>query len=130
MKILLFLGLLVVAAMLFSGPRINDTQAAPCSTSDIQMKSVKWHKQDKCSTGCPTITGVATLENMCSESVGIQIKAVGLDKSGAPLSANDWWLASATNIPPGEYVFSIEYKLDYDPEMVKIDLSVNQVQRI
>lgn len=130
MKILLFLGLLAVAAAAFFGSRINDAQAVSCSASDIQIKSVKWHNQDKCSTGCPTVTGVATLENMCSESIGIQIKAVGLDKSGAPLSANDWWLASATNIPPGKYVFSIEYKLDYDPKMTSIELSVNKVQRI
>lgn len=108
----------------------NSYSSQSCSASDIEIKSVKWHVQDKCSNGCPTIAGAATLENKCSESIGIQIKAVGLDKSGAPLSAHDWWISDAANIPPGNHVFSIEYKVDYDPKIKRIDLSVNQVQRI
>ena len=145
-KLLLFLGvglvfttLLAVAAMLYFGSQVKRLDAASlqtipssaqiCSASDIEITSVKWHVQDECRTqSCAIVKGVAKLKNNCRESVGVQIKAVGVDKAGALLSVNDFWPASDNNIPPGEYVFSLDQVLDYQPEMKRIDLAVNEVK--
>lgn len=100
-----------------------------CAASDIEITSIKLRMEDECRTeSCAVVKGVATLKNNCRESVGVQIKAIGMSKTETPLAARDFWPASVNNIPPGEYVFSLDQVLDYQPEMKRIDLSVKQVK--
>jgi hypothetical protein len=101
-----------------------------CALSEISIKSVKVKFVDECRRSpCPHIKGVAVLINQCSESVGVQIKITAFDKAGAPIATRDLWPASTRNIPPGDYTFSLDQWLDYDPEMKKFELTPIRVKQ-
>lgn len=98
---------------------------ASCKLSDIKIKSVKASFVDVCGeTKCPThLQGIATLENNCTESTGVQIKITSYDKSGTPISTKEWWPASIRNIPPGSYSFSLDQYLNYDPSITSFSVT-------
>ena len=73
--------------------------------------------------------GVAVLTNNCAEAVGVQIKITGFDSTGAPVATRDLWPASVRNIPPGDYTFSLDQWLDYDPEIKKFGLQPIEVKQ-
>jgi hypothetical protein len=103
---------------------------AACALSDITIKSMKVKFVDACRrTPCISMKGVAVLTNRCAEPVGVQLKVTGYDKTGAPVATRDLWPASVSNIPPGDYTFSLDTWLDYDPEMKKFDLVPIQVRQ-
>lgn len=103
---------------------------AGCSLSDINIKSMKARFVDECRTrSCPHMKGVAVLTNRCAEAVGVQIKITAYDKTGAPLATRDLWPASINNIPPGDYTFSLDHWLDYDPDMKTFKLNVIAIKQ-
>ncbi len=57
------------------------------------------------------------LTNHCDIAVGVQIKITAVDESGAPIATDEMWPASTRNIPPGDFTFSIDQWLDYQPGM-------------
>jgi hypothetical protein len=73
--------------------------------------------------------GVAVLTNRCREPVGVQVKITGYDKSGSPVATSELWPASIRNIPTGDYPFSLDQYLDYDPSIKKFDLKVIEVKQ-
>ena len=73
--------------------------------------------------------GVAVLTNNCAEAVGVQIKITGYDGSGLPVATRNLWPASVRNIPPGDYTFSLDQWLDYDPEIKKFELKPIEVNQ-
>ena len=103
---------------------------AACSVADISIKSVRARFVDKCSTSpCIYLQGVAVLTNRCAEPVGVEVKITALDKSRAPMATRDLWPASTRNIPLGDYTFSIDLWLDYEPGMETIQLEPIGVRR-
>jgi len=103
---------------------------AACTLSDITIKSMRVKFVDKCrSSPCIYMKGVAVLTNRCEEPVGVQLKITGYDQTGAPVATSDLWPASTRNIPPGDYTFSLDQWLDYDPEMKKFDLVPIEVKQ-
>lgn len=106
-----------------NGALYNKAKAA-CSLSDISIKSVKVKFENKCqSSQCIYMKGVAVLSNGCTDSVGVQIKITGYDKTGAPVATHDSWPASIKNIPPGNYTFSLDQSLEYDPTIKTFDVT-------
>lgn len=101
-----------------------------CSVADIAIKSIDAKFVDRCRrTPCPSMKGLAVLTNHCAESVGVQIKITGYNKNHAPLATRDLWPASINNIPPGDYTFSLDTWLDYDPAIKTFDLVPISVKR-
>lgn len=89
---------------------------AACSIADIAIISIK------ANMGKHGLQGVSVLENRCTEAIGVQLKIIGLDKTGNPVASKDFWPASANNIAPGNYTFSLDYWLDYDPSIKKVEI--------
>lgn len=104
---------------------------ASCMLSDIKITSVKANFVDQCGVNkcSPHLQGVATLENNCPEAIGVQIKITSYDKSGAPVSTEEWWPASIRNIPTGDYVFSLDQYLNYDPSITSFSVKPVAVNR-
>lgn len=73
--------------------------------------------------------GIAVLNNRCLIPVGVQIKVTAYDKSGSPMATRDLWPSSTNNIPPGEYTFSIDQSLDYEPGMSSVDVAPISVKQ-
>lgn len=97
---------------------------ATCSISDIEIKSMKARFVDECQhSPCVYMKGVAVLTNRCKEPVGVEVKITGYDKSDSPVATRELWPASVQNIPPGDYTFSLDHYLDYDPSIKKFDLA-------
>lgn len=135
---------LVVAAKFFSGApspagyasqvasqgELPAAPAAGCTTSDISIKSMKARFVDECrASSCPYMKGVAVLTNGCQEPIGVQLKITAYDKAGAPAATKDMWPASVKNIPPGDYTFSLDTWLDYDPEIKTFEITPVAVNR-
>ncbi len=97
--------------------------ATSCSLSDISIKSMKVRFVDECrASPCIYLKGVAVLTNACSVPIGVQIKIIGYDKSGSPMATRELWPASTSNISPGDYTFSLDQWLDYQPGMESVEL--------
>ena len=77
----------------------------------------------------PAMRGVAVLANKCDEPIGVQVKIVGLDGAGNPVAASEFWPASVSNIPPGDYTFSLDSHLDYDSRMRSFTLEPIRVEK-
>jgi hypothetical protein len=85
---------------------------------------------DECrTTSCPFMKGVAVLTNGCSGPIGVQLKITAYDKAGAPVAARELWPASVNNIPPGDYTFSLDTWLGYDPEINTFEIAPVAVKR-
>jgi len=101
----------------------QSSKTAVCSVSDITIKSLKARFVNPCTTrSCYTMKGVAVLTNNCKEPVGIEVKITGYNKAGEPVATRDLWPASVSNIPPGDYEFSLDTWLDYDPAIRRFAL--------
>lgn len=103
---------------------------AACSIADIEIKSVEARFVDECRhSPCIYMKGVAVLTNRCSEPVGVQVQITGYDKSGAPVATRELWPASVRNIPPGDYTFSLDQYLEYDPAIKRFGLKAVAVRQ-
>jgi hypothetical protein len=103
---------------------------AACTLSDITIKSMKARFVDECRRSpCIYMKGVAVLTNRCSEPAGVQLKMTAYDRTGAPVATRELWPANTRNIPPGDYTFSLDQWLDYDPEMKTFDLVPIEVRQ-
>lgn len=101
-----------------------------CSPAEIEIRSIQAKFVDPCTTrACPSMKGVGVLVNRCSEAVGVQLKLVAEDGSGNPVAASDFWPASTTNIPPGEYTFSLDSHLEHDPRIRRFSLAPIAVEK-
>jgi hypothetical protein len=101
-----------------------------CTLTNIEIKSMRAGFSNKCRTRtCMAFEGIAALKNKCSEAVGVQIKITAYAKNGSPLATRELWPASIRNIPPGDFEFSLDTWLDYQPGMHKFALSVVDVKR-
>lgn len=120
----------VVVAIMLAASAPAVAAGTTCSLSAITIKSLKAGFVDPCKRKqCPQMKGVAVLTNYCSEAVGVQLKLVALDKSGAPVAAKDFWPASIDNIPPGDYTFSLDYVIEYDRNIKSFTLQPIRVER-
>jgi hypothetical protein len=98
--------------------------APGCSPSDIEIKSLMVRFVDACRTSsCLYMKGAAVLNNRCSVPVGVKIKITAYDNSGSPIASRDLWPAATDNIPPGDYTFSLDSRLDYVPGMASVEVS-------
>ena len=101
-----------------------------CSPADIEIKSLMVKFVDACRTSaCLYMKGAAVLNNRCSVPVGVQIKITAYDNSGSPIASRDLWPAATDNIPPGDYTFSLDSWLDYDPGMASVEVSPISVKQ-
>ena len=104
--------------------------AGICTVANIEIKSMRAGFSNKCRTRtCMAFEGIAVLKNNCREAVGAQIKITAYAKDGSPLATRELWPASVRNIPPGDFEFSLDTWLDYQPGMHKFALSVVDVKR-
>jgi hypothetical protein len=100
-----------------------------CSVDKIEIISMNGGYVDNCrSRPCPSFKGAAVLANRCSIPVGVQVKIVGKDAAGQVLAVREGWPASVRNIPPGEYPFSLDTWLDFDPRVQTFSLTVTEVK--
>ena len=101
--------------------------AGACSTTDIVIKSQKagFKKVGR----RMFMDGVGVLVNRCADPVGVEVKMTAYDKNGDPVATHQRWPASVSNIPPGEYTFSLLGFLDYSPDAKSFKLSVASVNR-
>ena len=98
--------------------------AKACSLSDIEIKSIRARFVDECSRSpCIYLKGVAVLTNKCADPIGVQVKITAYDASRNPMATNELWPASVGNIPPGDYTFSIDQWLDYEPGMKAVEVA-------
>jgi len=101
-----------------------------CSPSDIEIKSLMVNLVDACGTSsCLYMKGAAVLNNRCPVPVGVQIKITAYDNSGSPIATRDLWPADTDNIPPGDYTFSLDSWLDYEPGMASVEVSPVSVKQ-
>lgn len=101
-----------------------------CTADKIEVKEVTWKFVDPCRTrSCASLVGAGTLINHCDIPTGIKIKLTGRDSGGNLVAVKDGWPASVSNIPPGEYSFSVDTWLDYDPAIKSIEMSVSEVKQ-
>jgi hypothetical protein len=120
---------LAVGLLIASGLSIT-TQASACTVADIEIKSVRARFVDACrASPCYSMKGVAVLTNKCKDPIGVEVKIIGLDTKGNPVAARDLWPASTSNIPPGDYTFSLDTWLDYDPDIKKFSLQAVRVRQ-
>lgn len=105
-------------------------QPAPaCSVGKIEIISMTGGYVDTCRrTPCPSFKGAAVLANRCSIPVGVQVKLVAKDAAGQVVAVQDRWPASVQNIPPGEYPFTLDTWLDFDPRVQTFSLTVTEVK--
>lgn len=116
---------LLIALMLSSFQAL-----AECALSDITIKSLQPQFVDECrGSPCIYLKGVGVLTNRCAEPTGVQLKITAYDKSGAPVATRELWPASTRNIPPGDYTFSIDQWLDYQPSMESVDVEPVRVKQ-
>jgi len=101
-----------------------------CSPSDIEIKSLMVNLVDACGTSsCLYMKGAAVLNNRCPVPVGVQIKITAYDNSGSPIATRDLWPADTDNIPPGDYTFSLDSWMDYEPGMASVEVSPVSVKQ-
>jgi hypothetical protein len=100
-----------------------------CSVSDIKIKSMKARYEASCSSCKPRLLGVAVLTNNCSSAIGVQLKLTGFDKAEEPVATTDFWPASIDDIPPGDYTFSLDSMLRYEPGIVTFSMTPIKVYR-
>lgn len=102
-----------------------------CATEKIEIKDFTWRVEDTCRTmTCARVVGAATLVNHCDVPIGVQMKATMRDSGGKLVAVRGgWWPASVNNIAPGEYPFSLDGIIDYDPAIDSVELSVSEVKR-
>jgi len=104
---------------------------AACSLSNIKITLVKAKFESPCGDNkCkPILKGVATLENNCSDAIGVEIKITSYDKLGSPISTKELWPASVRNIPPGSYTFSLNQYIDHDPSISSLSIVPVDIKR-
>lgn len=116
---------LLVSLFLFVSP-----VWARCALFDISITSVKLKFVDACSDSpCIQSRGVAVLNNRCAAPVSVKVKITGYDKKGLPTSTYDFWVNGGNKIAPGNYPFSLDYKLSFDPDMKRYDLIAVDIQQ-
>lgn len=104
--------------------------AQGCTVQDITIKSIRAGFVDRCSgSPCYYMKGIAVLTNGCRQAIGVQVKITGYDRSGAPVATRELWPASVSNIPPGDYEFSLDQWLEYDPAIKKFSARAVDVRR-
>jgi len=120
---------LAVACLVSALLGYGEAEAA-CKVSDVAIKSVRARFVNQCrGSPCYYLKGVAVLTNRCAEAVGVEVKIIGYDKASAAVAVRELWPASTRNIPPGDYTFSIDQWLDYDPEIKRFELTPVAVRR-
>ncbi len=115
----------VILGFMLAAPAIS---SAACTVADIEIKSMNVRISET-RAGTRFLTGIAVLKNNCREAVGVQIKITAYAKDGSPLATRELWPASVRNIPPGNFEFSLDQWLDYQPAMHNFKLFVVDVRR-
>jgi len=106
------------------------TPADRCDASKILVKDIRPAWKNPCSgRPCTHLAGVATLSNKCAEPVGIEVRITGMDDSDKPVATRASWPASVSNIPVGDYTFSLDHLLDFDPRIKSFSVTVDSVRR-
>ncbi len=106
------------------------SQARSCTLSDISIKSLDAQFVDICRTGdCYVLRGSAVLTNACPEATGVQVEITAYDRRDDAIATRDVWLANRGNIPTGDYKFSLDNWLDYEPGTVRFDMHAIRVHR-
>lgn len=129
------IGLIIIGLIIFFSLRQGDispnasAETSSCKTTDISIKTTRIKWVDECKRSpCTVLRGTAVLTNNCSLPVGVEVKITGFDKHGTPIATRDLWPASTNNIAPGDYVFSLDQWLDYDPAIKTFSLSAITVK--
>jgi hypothetical protein len=92
--------------------------------SDITIESIRARIVDECRRSkCTAMKAIAVLANRCAEPVGAGLKITGYDRAGRPVATRDLWPASVGHIPLGDYPFSLDQWLIYEPEIKAIGLT-------
>ena len=108
----------------------SNSQAEECDIGKITVTNNNVHYKDFCSgNDCTRTTGTITIENGCSEPVGVQIKITTFDENNNPVTVRELWPASIRNIPVGKEIFSADYWLDYEPTGKKIEIVPIRVKK-
>lgn len=103
---------------------------AECTVADVsvQLTRAKW--VDACRrTPCPTFKGAAVITHRCPSPIGVQVRLVGYDRSGAPIAVSEQWPWSIDNRAAGAHPISLDQALQYDPEIERFGVDVLSVKR-
>ena len=125
-------GVLALAYVAMKHPIQGRTGASSpvlCPVSSIEIKSFNAKWVDPCRrSSCASMQGAGTLVNACPIAAGVQLKMTGYDEAGNPIAARTLWPASIKNIEPGNYVFSLDQWLDYNPAIKRFEVSVESTR--
>ncbi len=122
-------GLIAVSTSKPTDRTVVPSASTGCQPSDITVKSVKAGFVDSCRrTPCPALKGVAVITNRCPTPARIEMQFTAFDNAGNPVATNKLWPASVNTIPPGDYTFSLDSWLEFDPLAKSFDLSVASVR--
>jgi hypothetical protein len=81
---------------------------AVCHTADIELLQASYRP-----SGSGYVRMVGELKNNCSESTGVQLKAVWRDGKGEVVETEEFWPASIRDIAPGaRYAFGGTFRID------------------
>lgn len=104
--------------------------AAECKIADVSVRITKAQWVNPCTTrACYSLKGAAVLKHACPEPVGIQVRMIGMDKTGSPIAVREMWPFSTRAIAPGTHAFPLDSWLDYNEDVTTFDLHVVQVER-
>lgn len=104
--------------------------SAGCHSAQIAVKQFSPAWRNPCTTtSCAHMTGVATIHNACQNPIGVEVRMTAFDAAGAPVATKSRWPASVSNIPVGDYTFSLDHFIDYDPRIKSFDIRIESVHR-
>jgi hypothetical protein len=94
-----------------------------CNINQISIHDLKTQFKNFCrSSKCIALTGTVTIENLCTQAVGVQVKVTTYDKNNNPIQIEELWPASIRNIQPGKESFSTDHWIKYEPAVETIDV--------
>lgn len=128
-------GALILIAMFggivwFFSTRAPSAASDGCIPAQIVIKHFSPNWRNPCTTrSCAHMSGVATISNTCSSPVGVEVRMTAFDAAGTPIATKSRWPASVSNIPLGDYTFSLDHFIDYDPRIKSFDMRVESLRR-
>lgn len=121
-----YMNILLALIMIFALPSV----VMSCNVTDIRVKTVKAGFVNKCRVSpCMMFRGIAVITNNCKMPVGVEVKLTAYSKDNQPVATFSGWPASTRNIPIGDYEFSLDTWLEYNPAISQYKLSIVDVRQ-
>jgi len=117
-------------AVLFVALAMTQSVYATCKLADIELKVFRASFVNDCrASPCYSLKGVAVLTNKCNQATGVELQIIGYDEDKIPVATRNLWPASVNNIAPGDYTFSVDSWLEYNPSIKSFTLQPVRIQQ-